>query len=457
MLKYHIQTIEVGAAGAGSIAFNNIPQDYDDLMILVTAKTNDISNHLSVRFNGLATGFTGRSLAGNGSSSASYSRTTNDYFVFSVGTDKTANVFSNAQIFISNYTKSNFKSISIDNVQENNSTASNMGLEAFLWSNSAAVSEISLFSQSGGSVAQYSSASLYGIKRGSSGEVEVASGGTITTSGGYTYHTFTSSGTFVANRDLQVEALVLAGGGGGGEGGGGAGGVTSGSFQTSADSYLVAIGSGGTGTPNGATVGSSGQNSSFMSMLAIGGGRGGVEATAPNNDGASGGSGGGGRRDNGGQPGYGTDGQGNRAGFSAPGPFGGSGGGGGAGAVGGNGLGGSSGAEVGGFGGIGTNLYSDWLSAIAASMSGVSGWSTATSGGYIAGGGGAGREGSGPTPTGVGGAGGGGSGQNNTSIAATSGIANTGGGGGGRATRGSTGLGGNGGSGIVIIRYLTPA
>ena len=43
------------------------------------------------------------------------------------------------------------------------------------------------------------------------------SGGSITTAGGYTYHTFTSSGTFtntVAN--LSIQYLVVAGGGGGG-------------------------------------------------------------------------------------------------------------------------------------------------------------------------------------------------------------------------------------------------
>ncbi len=60
-----------------------------------------------------------------------------------------------------------------------------------------------------------------------------ATGGTITTSGGYTIHTFTSSGTFTPSGTVNVETLVVAGGGGGaggtssatGQGGGGAGGV----------------------------------------------------------------------------------------------------------------------------------------------------------------------------------------------------------------------------------------
>ncbi|MDD5463776.1 MAG: IPT/TIG domain-containing protein, partial [Candidatus Moranbacteria bacterium] len=59
----------------------------------------------------------------------------------------------------------------------------------------------------------------------------VATGGTITTSGAYTIHTFTSSDTFSVTNGGEVEYLVVAGGGGGGTssgtatggGGGGAG------------------------------------------------------------------------------------------------------------------------------------------------------------------------------------------------------------------------------------------
>jgi hypothetical protein len=48
-----------------------------------------------------------------------------------------------------------------------------------------------------------------------------ATGGTVTTSGGYTIHTFTGSGTFALANPLigfQVEYLVVAGGGAGGKG-----------------------------------------------------------------------------------------------------------------------------------------------------------------------------------------------------------------------------------------------
>ena len=64
--------------------------------------------------------------------------------------------------------------------------------------------------------------------------IALPSGGTVTTSGNYRIHSFTSSGTFVNTlASLSVEYLVIAGGGGGGVGdqnavayggGGGAGG-----------------------------------------------------------------------------------------------------------------------------------------------------------------------------------------------------------------------------------------
>lgn len=141
-----------------------------------------------------------------------------------------------------------------------------------------------------------------------------ATGGTITTSGAYTIHTFTSSGTFTVVQgmgDETVEYTVVAGGGssgccgtGGGGGGGGAGGFLEGSFTNfSAGSYNVSVGAGGSTYNNGG-------NSSFHTVTAIGGGRG---ATSGGGSGASGGSGGGGNPING-SGGAGTSGQGNRGG-----------------------------------------------------------------------------------------------------------------------------------------------
>jgi len=266
-----------------------------------------------------------------------------------------------------------------------------------------------------------------------------ATGGTITTSGGYTIHTFTSSGTFtVSSGSNDVEYLVVAGGGGAGGnggGGGGGGGVRTGTLQVSTGSYTVTVGDGGDQASSNTVTGSNGDNSVFGSITSLGGGGG---ASRDGGGGAlSGGSGGGGGgRTSGNTDGHlagsGTVGQGNNGGNgTGPSDLGTSaagGGGGGAGAV------GTAGAsQAGGNGGNGT-------------QSSISGSAT-----YYGGGGGGGK-----TVNGTVGTGGLGGGANGAYGSQNHGTANTGGGGGGGSGGSPGGNPGNGGSGIVIVRYPTP-
>ena len=129
---------------------------------------------------------------------------------------------------------------------------------------------------SGGGGGGQGEASTGTAKAGGSGIVIIsyptgaitATGGTITTSGGYTIHKFTSSGTFTVTPTsaAPIKALVVAGGGSGGYdrgGGGGAGGlVYNSSFSVSKQSYSVIVGSGGVN-------GGSGQNSSIKPVAPV--------------------------------------------------------------------------------------------------------------------------------------------------------------------------------------------
>lgn len=258
-----------------------------------------------------------------------------------------------------------------------------------------------------------------------------ATGGTITTSGAYTLHTFTASDTFTPNGSTNVEVLVVAGGGSGGgstAGGGGAGGlIYNASYGVTSSAITVTVGDGGSQAME-QTTGNNGQNSVFGSLTAIGGGGGGFTSAATNGGpGLDGGSGGGGARYGAkvNARGLGTSGQGNDGGTYGTDTYPG-GGGGGAGAVG---------------------------AAPTASKSGNGGdglsYSISGSLVYYAGGGGGGSQSSG----GNGGQGGGGAGTSNGTTG-TAGTTNTGGGGGGGWYY-SGGRGGAGGSGIVIARYLT--
>ena len=126
------------------------------------------------------------------------------------------------------------------------------------------------------------------------------SGGTTTTSGAYTIRTFTQSGNLSVTDSGEVEYLVVAGGGGGGGGwqggGGGGGGVRTGSTTVSAGTYAITVGAGGLGNTTGRDA-TSGGDSIFSDVTALGGGRGGAENTSnggTNYSPAVGGSGGGG-------------------------------------------------------------------------------------------------------------------------------------------------------------------
>lgn len=273
----------------------------------------------------------------------------------------------------------------------------------------------------------------------------VATGGTVTTAGGYTIHTFTGSGSFVVTgAGSGLEALVVGGGGGGGwgsgqrSGGGGGGGrvVEVPAGPISAGTFPVVVGAGGTPNVNGG-------NSTFNGQTAPGGGQGGGSGGS----GVNGGSGGGARHGGfsagaavAGSPVAGSGMAGGPGGYdsgSGTGVFTGSGGGGAA-QAGAQGI-----STVGGKGGDG----------IASLMSGVSTL-------YGAGGGGAaGNFGGQTVDGGLGGAGGGGKGGQGLGTGGGTGTPGTGGnatgigcGGGGGSNDGTSG---SGTAGIVIIRYPT--
>lgn len=230
-----------------------------------------------------------------------------------------------------------------------------------------------------------------------------ASGGSVSTSGDYTFHRFNSSGTFTVNSvaggaaDNTVDFMTVAGGGCGGRQyhgcGGGAGGMITGNFESSAQGYSVGIGGGGSGQD------SNGSNTTVTGRTTcIGGGHGmWQQAQSP----GSGGSGGGGG-------GSGTSGQGN------------------------NGAGGLNSAG-GGKNGTGSGAGQAWNSqgTFAGGGNGASGYNGGTSGTGQSGGGNGGMGGAGAANSG---AGGGGSERGNSG--AWSGTS-----------------GGSGGSGCVIFRF----
>ena len=165
-----IESKTLGTAQA-SIEFTSIPQDGTDLVALVSMR-GSFSNFYSeyrVRFNGSTTGFSARNLYGDGDGPAASG--TFEASAFGVGATATANIFSNDQIYIPNYTSSNAKSFSSDFAGENNATAAFTGLYANLWTGTAAITSIQFTEVNGANFAIGTTISLYKITKGSDGIV----------------------------------------------------------------------------------------------------------------------------------------------------------------------------------------------------------------------------------------------------------------------------------------------
>jgi hypothetical protein len=272
-------------------------------------------------------------------------------------------------------------------------------------------------------------------------------GGTITTSGDYRIHSFTSSGNFVTPAGfptVTANYTIFAGGGGGGAGqvasslgggGGGGGGYLTGNSSIAASTtYAVVIGAGGAGSPaNVSSSSANGSNSTALSLTSIGGGGGGNRNGVE--QGKDGGSGGGSCGTASLDGGAGTSGQGNRGGNQTTGDWGATGG--------------------GGKTAVGINANSMTSTAGGSGVEDtLTGSTVIVSGG---GGGGGSNSGTGGNASGATGNSSGGAGADfNSQVTGGDAPVNRGGGGGGSAAaNGSVTVtrGGNGASGRVIIRY----
>ena len=165
-----IATVTVGSGGAANIEFTSIPATYTDLLVKLSLRTTrsgtDLDDEVYLEFNGSGgTAYSTRMLEGNGSSASSLSDTSQAKLTRGLApTDNaTASTFSNCEYYIPNYTSSNNKSVSSDNVMENNATFSKVNLAAGLWSNTAAITSMKFTAV--GTFDQYSTATLYGIKK----------------------------------------------------------------------------------------------------------------------------------------------------------------------------------------------------------------------------------------------------------------------------------------------------
>jgi hypothetical protein len=160
-----IASVNVGLLGASSIAFTSIPSTYTDLVVKVSARSDfAINPQAALYVSTNVSSPSSRRIEGNGSSAASYTEASSINASGSTpANSSTANTFGNVELYFPNYAGSNNKSLSMDAVGENNTTAAYATLTAGLFSATTAINSITFTTD--GNFKQYSTATLYGISK----------------------------------------------------------------------------------------------------------------------------------------------------------------------------------------------------------------------------------------------------------------------------------------------------
>jgi hypothetical protein len=167
-----ISTITVGAGGAASIDFASIPATYTDLVLVGSLRGGSggaAQDSFGVRVNNDASSiYTNLSLYGNGSAAESGVNASVVYLgylnTFIPVSGSTASTFGSFSLYLPNYTSANYKSSSLDIVAENNTATAYATLSAGLYASTSAINRLTIYDRDYSSFAEFSSATLYGIK-----------------------------------------------------------------------------------------------------------------------------------------------------------------------------------------------------------------------------------------------------------------------------------------------------
>jgi hypothetical protein len=154
-----IYTQTVGAGGAATIAFNNIPQGFTDLKLVMSVRgSNALANAYGIIGMNGAVSNSGTYMVFNGSvSSGAFTS-----FFYYTPSEQTANTFGVTEVYIPNYTGGNYKQLIIDSASEANSTAGYMNLQSVSTSFTGPITSLTL-SGNGGTFLQHSTFTLYGV------------------------------------------------------------------------------------------------------------------------------------------------------------------------------------------------------------------------------------------------------------------------------------------------------
>lgn len=149
--------------GLGAYASN-----YTDLKVVASIRTawgTDTNDQFRVKLNSATTNYTYQNLVGYGTGVEADKVSTTAIINPQTNSDaSTSNTFASHEIYIPNFSSSNYKSISSDNVNEQNGNPAYASLYAGIWSDTSAITSITFLTFRGSGFLTNSSFYLYGIK-----------------------------------------------------------------------------------------------------------------------------------------------------------------------------------------------------------------------------------------------------------------------------------------------------
>ena len=157
-----IATATVNTATA-SVTFSSIAATYQHLEVRFIARAAG-STRLRMQMNtDTATNYSTHLLIGDGSAAASIGAATQDKIAISAAVSGTASVFAGGVVSVLDYANTNkYKTVRTLSGIDNNGSGE-VALNSGSWRNTAAVTSLTFFFDSG-NIEQYSSFALYGIK-----------------------------------------------------------------------------------------------------------------------------------------------------------------------------------------------------------------------------------------------------------------------------------------------------
>lgn len=164
------------ASPATSIVLSSIPQDYDDLLILFSSRSDRSDAHIDafyVYLNGTS-GSVGRRLYSVNSESVV---TNSPWWPLNAGSSSSveAGTYGNAEIYVHSYSDAKAHVMNANAVsQHNNNTQMVVSIAAGQSVSTAAVTSITLDSETGANFIAGTTATLYGVTRGSDGTTTVS-------------------------------------------------------------------------------------------------------------------------------------------------------------------------------------------------------------------------------------------------------------------------------------------